>query len=340
MADQAGIEKKNVVVTGGAGFIGSFLCERLLQEGARVICIDNLLTSSTVNIDHLLKHPDFEFIRADIDQPIDLGAYPELDRFKVRFQGAQEVYHLACPTSAKKFEQFRMQTLWANSVGMKNALDLALQHKARFFQASTSVVYGLRPEDGHLFVESEFGKVDHLTPRSCYDTGKIWAETMARTYAEKEGLDIRIGRIFRTYGPRMPLDDGHMIPDFILAALDNKDMVIYGDASFRTSLTYVTDVVDGILRLMETPSDPGPVNLGSDYDIKLSDVAEKIKQLTGSTSLVKFEAPLEFMRDLGLPNLTKAKNELGWIPLMTLEQGLKKSIEYTQAHRGLLRPNL
>lgn len=330
-------EKQNVVVTGGAGFVGSFLCERLLQDGHRVICIDNLVTSTTQNIDHLLKVPEFEFIRADITDPIDLEKYPELERFKVRFQGIQTIYHLACPTSIKRFDTLRMQTLLANSVGMRNVLELAVKYKARFFQSSTSIIYGFRPADGHLFDEKESGLVDHLTPRSCYDTGKFWAETMAMTYADVHGIDVRIGRVFRTYGPRMPLDDGHMIPDFIIAALDNKDMVIYGTDEFRTSFVYVTDVVDGMVRLMELPTNPGPVNLGSDYDIKVVDVANRIKELVGSTSNIVFEKNLPFLRDLGLPNLTKAKTELGWIPLVNLDQGLKKAIEYTQAHRGLLK---
>jgi UDP-glucuronate decarboxylase len=333
----ADFDKQNVVVTGGAGFVGSFLCERLLQDGHRVICIDNLVTSTTQNIDHLLKVPEFEFIRADITEPIDLEKYPELERFKVRFQGVQIIYHLACPTSIKRFDALRMQTLLANSIGMRNVLELAVKYKARFFQSSTSIIYGFRPPDGHLFEEKEYGLVDHLTPRSCYDTGKFWAETMGMTYADVHGIDVRVGRVFRTYGPRMPLDDGHMIPDFIIAALDNKDMVIYGDDTFRTSFVYVTDVVDGMVRLMELPNNPGPVNLGSDYDIKVVDVANRIKELVGSTSTVTFAPKLPFLRDLGLPNLTKAKADLGWIPLVNLDQGLKKSIEYTQAHRGLLK---
>lgn len=332
----AEMDKQNIVVTGGAGFVGSFLCEKLLQEGHRVICIDNLVTSTTDNIDHLLKVPEFEFIRADITEPIDLEAYPELERFKVRFQGVQAIYHLACPTSIKRFDALRMQTLLANSIGMRNVLELAVKYKAKFLQSSTSIIYGFRPEDGHLFKETEYGLVSHLTPRSCYDTGKFWAETMASTYADVHGLDVRIARVFRTFGPRMPLDDGHMIPDFIIAALDNKDMVIYGDENFRTSFAYVTDIVDGMIRLMGLPTSPGPVNLGSDYDIKVVDVANRIKELTGSTSNVTFAPKLPFLRDLGLPDLTKAKAELGWIPLVTLDAGLKKAIEYTQAHRGLL----
>jgi len=339
VAESPIFEKKNVLVTGGAGFIGSFLCERLLQEDCKVICVDNLVTSSTINIDQLLKNPDFELLKADINVPLDLEAFPELERFKVKFQGIQEIYHLACPTSAKKFDQFRMDTLWANSVGMKNVLDIAAVHKAKFFQASTSVIYGLRPADNHLFKESEFGAFDHMTPRSCYDEGKRWAETMAHTYATVHGLDVRIGRIFRTYGPRMPLRDGQMIPDFIMDALEGKELVIYGTDAFRTSLTYVTDIVDGILRLMRNPENPGPVNLGSDYDIKIVDVAKKIIELTGSSSQIVYKEPLPFMTELGLPDLTKAK-DFGWIQLVNLEQGLKRSVEYTIAHKGLLSPTL
>ncbi|OGL75003.1 hypothetical protein A3C96_00070 [Candidatus Uhrbacteria bacterium RIFCSPHIGHO2_02_FULL_60_10] len=336
MADAPIFEKKNILVTGGAGFIGSVLCERLLKEH-HVICVDNLCTSYATNIDHLLKDQNFEFIRADINQPLDLDKYSELERFKVKFQGVQEIYHLACPTSAKNFDKFRQDTLLANSVGMRNILDLAVKYKAKFFQASTSVIYGPRPADGRLSKEADSGFIDHLSRRACYDEGKRFAETMCQTYKEVHGIDVRIARIFRTYGPRMPLFDGQMVPDFVIDALDGKDVVIYGDENFRTSLVFVTDVVDGILRLMNLPKDPGPLNLGSDYDVKLVDVAQRIIALTNSTSKIRFDPPLLFMSQLCLPDLTKAKDLLGWIPLVSLEQGLKKSIEYTTAHRGLIR---
>ncbi len=338
MAADPIFEKKNVLVTGGAGFIGSFLCERLLKD-ARVICVDNFSTSAPANIELLLKNPDFELLKMDIAQPLDLENYAELERFKIKFQGIQEIYHLACPTSAKDFDKFRYATLLANSVGLRNVLDLTVKYKARFFHASTSVIYGPRPTDGHLFKEAEFGVMDHLSPRACYDEGKRWAETMVQTFKNIFGIDARIARIFRTFGPRMPLNDGQMIPDFILDALDGKDLTIFGGQEFRTSLVYVTDVVDGILRLMALGRDPGPVNIGSDYDVRLSDVAKRIIELTGSKSQIKYEQPLLFMSQLGLPDLTKAKDELGWFPLVSLEQGLKKSIEYTVAHRGLLQPS-
>lgn len=337
MADSPIFDKKNVLVTGGAGFIGSFLCEHLLKDGYRVICVDNFVTSQQFNIAHLLKDSNFEFINADINLPLDLDAYPELERFSVKLQGVQQIYHLACPTSPKKFDQFRHQTLLANSVGMRNMLDLAVKYKARFLQASTSVVYGLRPDDGHLFKESEFGAFDHLTPRSCYDEGKRFAETMCVTYREVYGVDARIARIFRTYGPRLPLEDGHMMPDFVLDAIEGRDMVIYGDEHFRSSFVYVTDVVDAMMRIMELSEDPGPVNVGSDYDIKLVDIAKRIMEMTGSESKVAFKERLPFMRDLGLPDLTKIK-AAGWVPMVTLEQGLKKSVEYAVAHKDILRP--
>jgi UDP-glucuronate decarboxylase len=330
-------DKKNILVTGGAGFIGSFLCEALLKtQQVRVICLDNFVTSQESNIDNLLKDTDFEFIRHDVNVPFDPEAYPELTRFKVKFQGIQEIYHLACPTSPKKFDQYRMQTLYSNSLAMKNVLDLAVRYKAKFVHASTSVVYGSRPADGHLFKEDEWGCGDVLSPRACYDEGKRFAESCVATYMQVHDVDARIARIFRTYGPRMPLFDGQMIPDFITNALDGKDLEIYGDETFMTSLIYVGDVVDGLMKLMSAPKGIGPVNVGSDVDVKLVDVAQRIIELTGSTSKIAFKPSLLFMSQLGLPNLTKAKEALGWIPLVTLDTGLKNSIDYTVSHKSLL----
>ncbi len=335
MSEKPLFEKKNVVVTGGAGFIGSHLCERLLKE-ARVICIDNFSTSQEANIDALLKNPDFEFIRHDVTQPIDLEAFPELARFKVKFQGIQEIYHLACPTSPRLFEKYKMQTLYANSLGMKNVLDLAVQHQARVFYSSTCVVYGPRDAEGHPFAETHWGTSDVLSPRACYDEGKRFAETMCATYAQVHKIDIRIGRLFRTYGPRMPLFDGQMVPDFITNALDGKDLEIFGTEDFRTSLVYVTDVVDAIMKMMQLLTNVGPVNMGSDMDVKLADVARSIIEMTGSGSKIVYKDPLLFMSQLGLPDLLKAKDKLGWMPLVTLENGLKATIDYTIAHKSLL----
>lgn len=335
MATAPVFEKKNILVTGGAGFIGSFLCEKLLAD-ARVICVDNFVTSQESNIDPLLKNADFEFIRHDCTTPFDPEAFPELARFKVKFQGIQEIYHLACPTSPKKFDQYKLQTLLANSIAMKNALDLAVRYRAKLVQASASVVYGPRPTDGHAYKEEENGNVNALSPRACYDEGKRYAETMCETYRQVHGIETKIARIFRTYGPRMPLFDGQMIPDFITNALDNKDVVIYGDETFTTSLVYVSDVVDALVKLMHAPADIGPVNIGSDQDFPIVDVAQRIIEMTGSTSRIKFEPPLLFMTPLGLPDITKAKDKLGWLPLLQLDEGLKRSIDYTIAHKSLV----
>lgn len=330
-------DKKNVLVTGGAGFIGSFLCEALLKQGrARVICLDNFVTSQESNIDGLLKNPDFEFIRHDINVPFDPEAYPELARFRMKVQGIQEIYHLACPTSPKKFDQYKMQTLYANSLGMKNVLDVAVRFHARLVHASTSVVYGPRPVDGHLFQEQELGSADTLAPRSCYDEGKRFAETMCATYSQVHGIDTRIARIFRVYGPRMPLYEAHMIPDFILNALDHKDLEIYGDESFRTSLLYVSDAVEALMKLMAAPAGLGPINIGSDIDVRIIDVAQKITEMTGSSSKIVFKDALLFLTPLGVPDLTKIKESLGWLPLVTLDDGLRRTIEYAVSHRSLL----
>jgi UDP-glucuronate decarboxylase len=329
-------EKNNVLVTGGAGFIGSHLCEKLIKNN-RVICLDNFSTSSVSNIDFLLQHPDFAFLKHDICQPFDPEAFPELERFKIKFQGIQEIYHLACPTSAKDFDRFKAATLDANSVGMKNILDLAVRYKAKFVQASSSVVYGPRTESISVFKEDDTGCVNHLTPRSCYDEGKRFTETMVNTYREVHGLDVKIARIFRTYGPRERLFDGEMVPDFVIDAIDNKDLVIYGDENFSTALCYVDDIVSGLIKLMAAPADIGPVNFGSNEDLKLVDVAQKIIEMTASESKIVFAEQLLFMTQLGLPDTGKARELLGWVPLVRLEDGLQKAIDYTRAYKPLLR---
>lgn len=328
-------EKKNILVTGGAGFVGSHLCERLLQD-ARVICMDNFVTSNERNIDALLQNPDFEFIRHDVNVPFDLASFPELARFKLKFQGVQEIYHLAAPTSPKKFEQYRMQSLLTMGLGTKNVMDVAVAHKAKVLLSGSSVVYGPRPEDGHRFKEDEWGTADTLSARACYDEGKRFAETIVSTYAQVHNLDTKIARIFRTYGPRMQLFDGHMIPDFILSALDGKPLQIYGDETFSTALLYVSDLVDGLVKFMAAPPTLGPVNFGSDIDTPIKDTAMRVLQLTNSQSNITYQPPLEFMTQLGLPDITKARESLGWLPLVSLDDGLKKTIDYTMANKHLL----
>lgn len=327
--------QKNILLTGGAGFIGSHLCERLLKDGHRVICLDNLSTSSARNIDALLQNNQFRFIRLDINQPFDLDRFPELAAFKLPFQGIQEIYHLACPTSIKQFDQYKIQTLLSNSIGNHHVLELAKKYRSKILFTSSSVVYGSRQDAKAKVLEEEVGLVDHLTPRACYDEGKRFSETMFITYRDVHGIDIRIARLFRTYGPRMPLFDGHLIPDFILNALDGKDLILYGGKDFRTSLVYVSDVIDGLVRLMEAPEDPGPTNVGSDVDLSISEVAQKIIAMTGSTSQFVEGENFVFLSELALPRIDRAK-ELGWFPLVRLEDGLERTIEYMKANKILL----
>jgi UDP-glucuronate decarboxylase len=328
-------EKKNVIVAGGAGFIGSHLSDYLLKD-SHVICIDNFCVSSERNIDLLLRNPDFEFIKYDLSAPIDLLKFKELDRFKIKFQGIQEIYNLACPTSAKGFDKYRIQTLDASSVVIKNVLDLAVKYGSKLVHGSSSVVYGPRHPDNALFTETDIGLTDQLSPRACYDQGKKFSETMVATYAEVYKLDAKIARIFRTYGPRERLFDGEMIPDFIVDALDGRDLVIYGDETFSTSLTYVSDIVQGLIKLMSAPFGTGAVNLGTDYELRLVDVANKIIELASSSSRVRFEEPLLFMTPLGLPDITKAKERLGWMPIVRLEDGIMRSIESARANKALI----
>ncbi len=334
-SDKPIFEKKNVLVTGGAGFIGSHLCERLLQE-AKVICMDDLSNSAIQNIDHLLQYPDFEFIKWDVNQPIDLHAFPELSKFRVEFQGIQEIYHLACPTSPKNFESLKLQSLWANSRAMLSTLDLAVEYRAKYVFGSSSVVYGPPTSDRHFFSETDDGVVDHLSPRACYDEGKRFAETCVETYRQVYGLDTKIARIFTTYGPRMKLRDGLLIPDFIVNALEGKDLVIYGDGDLDQSLCYISDMVDGLVRLMRTSPDVRIVNLGTDQLYRMVDVAEQIIAMTNSNSAIVFEDPLVFMTKKGIPDLRRAKDDLGWIPLVRLEDGLSKTIDYAIANKEMV----
>lgn len=336
MATSAPIfEKKNILVTGGAGFLGSHLCERLLREG-KVICMDDFSNSTIQNIDHLLQYPDFEFIKYDVNQPIDLDSFPELDKFGVKYQGVQEIYHLACPTSPKNFEQLKMNSLWANSNAMIATLDLAVKYRAKYVFASSSVVYGEPTAEHYVFAEEDEGIVRHLSPRACYDEGKRFAETSVDTYRQVYGIDVKIARIFTTYGPRMKLRDGLLIPDFIINALEGKDLVIYGDETLDTSLCYVSDVIDGLARLMRAGPDLAVVNLGSDQIYKMVEVARMIIQMTGSSAQVAFEAPLVFLTKKGMPDLRRAKEQLSWIPLIRLEDGLRKTIDYTIANKESL----
>jgi len=334
MTTKLAFKKKNILVLGGAGFIGSHLCEELVKQH-QVIAVDNFVSSSVENIRWLMQQPNFVFIKHDVTQPLDLENFSELKKFNLKVQGLQEIYNLACPTSAKKFDQHVVDTVLANSLGLKNILDLVLKYQAKFMHLSSAVVYGPRVDNQSYFKESDWGSVDLLSPRACYDEGKRFAETMAATYAAHYKKDFKIARVFRTYGPRMMLNDGQMIPDFLLAALDNKDLVIYGDQHFTTTLTYVDDIVQGLIKFMES-SAAGALNLGSEEPVALVAVAKEIVKMTESHSKIVFKPPLLFMTPLGLPDISKAKEQLNWFPVVSLAQGLEKTLAYTRANKNLL----
>lgn len=328
-------DKKNILVTGGAGFLGSHLCEVLLKE-AKVICLDNLVSGSLANIDHLLKYPDFEFIKADVTALPDLAALPELKKFKMQFQGVQEIYHLACPTAPKDFERLKIETLKANALGTIAVCDLAVRWHAKVLLASSSVVYGPRQKEGGYVNEDFEGELQHTSARASYDEGKRFAETVLCTYRDVHGLETRIARLFRTYGPRQRLGSGEMMPDFVVSALEGKPLIIYGDKNFKTSLMYVSDAVDGLFKLMHSERDPGSVNVGSDEEHTLAEVAQKIITLANSSSKIVFEPPLLFMRSQPIPDISKAKNELAWFPVVSLDQGLQQMLQYATAEKHRL----
>lgn len=325
-------EKKNVLVTGGAGFIGSHLCERLLKD-ANVICVDDFSNSSPQNINHLLQYPDFAFINHNVSKPIDLDSFDELDKFKIKFQGVQEIYHLACPTSPKNFDELKINTLAANSAAMLNTLDLAVKYKAKYVFTSSSVVYGPVNEEDKHFKETDIGMVDHLTSRACYDEGKRFAETCVETYRQVHGIDAKIARVFTTYGARMRLFHGLLIPDFIVNAIDGKDLVVQGDENLSTSLCYITDLITGLIGLMGATPEVKIVNFGGDNIIKFADVAQMIIDRLGSSSKIVFEKPTDFLTKKGAPDLSYTSEMLGWMPLIRLEDGLEKTVEYVSANK-------
>ncbi|HCC23134.1 TPA: NAD-dependent dehydratase [Candidatus Falkowbacteria bacterium] len=326
---------KVAAVFGGAGFIGSHLCERLLEDGYNVVCVDNFISSGQNNISHLLRLPKFEFIKHDITEPLDLESIHDLEKFQIKVFGITEVYNLACPTSIKNFEQVKLETALTNFMGTKNTLDLAVKYKAKYMYFSSQVVYG-NFEKGEFVNEDFFeGVTNQLDPRACYDEGKRFAETLVDVYRETQQVDTKIVRIFRTYGPRMLLGDGQMIPDFIVNAIEGKELILHGGTDFKTSLIYVSDVVEGCMKLMGSTSN-GPFNIGNPEVHNITDVAQKILELTESKSSTVEGEKLLFLREGAFPDITRAKEDIGWFPLITLEDGLNKTIEYTKAHKNLL----
>lgn len=304
---------KRILVTGGAGFLGSHLCERLVNEGNDVICLDNLYTGNKDNIRHLLGHRYFEFIRHDITEPIHL----EVD----------QIYNLACPASPVHYQYNPIKTTKTSVLGAMNMLGLAKRVHARILQASTSEVYG--DPEVHPQPESYRGCVNTMGIRSCYDEGKRVAETLFYDYHRMHGLEIKIMRIFNTYGPNMHPSDGRVVSNFIVQALKGDDITIYGDGSQTRSFCYVDDLIEGMVRLMNSRADfTGPVNIGNPGEFTIKELAEIVIKLTGSSSKLVYE-PLPSDDPLQRkPVITLAKQELDWEPTIALEDGLKKTIEY------------
>jgi len=298
--------------------------------------VDNFSTSTERNIDHLLSHPDFVFINHDLAKPIDWINLPDLKKFKLEFQGIQEIYNLACPMSPMHFLDNRLSIMEANSSVVKNLLELATSFKSKFMHFSSSVIYGpRRPEEAGIKVTEDFlGQLDTMSVRSAYDEGKRFAESLVLNYREIFKLDAKIIRLFRTYGPRMELNDDQMLPDMINDALDGKDVAIFGDERFSSSFCYIDDVIDAVMKMMKS-NYMGPVNIGSDVSVNLTDLAMMIIQETNSESNIVYQDGHIFFSELSLPDIKKAKDDLGWMPVVTLENGLKKTIFALQAQKRL-----
>lgn len=301
-----------ILVTGGAGFLGSHLCDRLLKEGNDVICVDNLFTGSKDNIRHLLQNPYFEFIRHDITEPL----YVEVD----------QIYNLACPASPPHYQYNPIKTAKTSVYGAMNMLGLAKRVNARILQASTSEVYG--DPEVHPQPESYRGNVNPIGIRSCYDEGKRMAETLFFDYHRRHNVDIRVIRIFNTYGPRMNANDGRVVSNFIVQALKNEDITIYGDGKQTRSFCYVDDLIEGMYRMMNCDGFTGPVNIGNPGEFTMIELAQKIIGLTGSSSKLVFRPLPDDDPIQRKPVIELAQEKLGWNPTINLEDGLKKTIEY------------
>jgi len=311
--------RKRVLVTGGAGFLGSHLTDRLLARGDEVVCVDNLFTGSKRNIEHLHGNPRFEFIRHDVTFPL----FIEVD----------EIYNLACPASPIHYQHDPVQTTKTSVHGAINMLGLAKRLRARIFQASTSEVYG---DPGvHPQPEGYWGNVNPIGIRSCYDEGKRCAETLFFDYHRQHGLDIKVARIFNTYGPRMHPNDGRVVSNFIVQALKGEPITIYGEGQQTRSFCFVDDLIEGFLRLMDTePGFPGPVNLGNPGEFTIRELAEQVIELTGSSSKLSFLPLPADDPTQRQPNIDIARSKLGWEPKVVLREGLGRTIAYFD---GLLR---
>ena len=304
---------KRILVTGGAGFIGSHLCEKLLALGNEVVCMDNYFTGSKMNIVHLLDNPYFELIRHDVTMPL--------------FVETDEIYNLACPASPVHYQYNGIKTIKTSVMGAINTLGLAKRTKSKILQASTSEVYG--DPEVHPQHEGYWGNVNTLGPRACYDEGKRCAETLFMNYHDQNKVRIKIARIFNTYGPKMSSNDGRVVSNFIVQALRGEAITIFGDGSHTRSFQYIDDLTEGLIRLMNTPDTfTGPVNLGNPTEITIKDLAEMIIKMTGSKSKIKYLPLPQDDPKQRQPDITLAKKELDWSPKITPAEGLAKTIEY------------
>jgi UDP-glucuronate decarboxylase len=310
---------KRILVTGGAGFIGSHLCERLLDMGHEVICLDNYFTGSKMNIIHLLSNPYFELIRHDVTMPL--------------FVETDEIYNLACPASPVHYQYNGIKTIKTSVMGAINTLGLAKRTRSKILQASTSEIYG--DPEVHPQHEEYWGNVNTLGPRACYDEGKRCAETLFMNYHVQNNVRIKIARIFNTYGPKMNSHDGRVVSNFIVQALKGENITIYGDGSHTRSFQYVDDLIEGLIRLMDTPdSFTGPVNLGNPVEITISSLASMIIKMTGSKSkIIHLPLPQDDPKQRK-PDITLAKKELGWSPRIDAETGLARTVEYFRKSLG------
>lgn len=305
--------RKRILISGGVGFIGSHLSDRLLSEGHEVLCVDNLFTGSKQNIDHLHDNPRFEFMRHDVTFPL----YVEVD----------EIYNLACPASPIHYQHDPVQTTKTSVSGAINMLGLAKRMRCKVFQASTSEVYG----DPHVHPQSEeyWGNVNPIGTRSCYDEGKRCAETLFFDYHRQHNIRIKVARIFNTYGPRMHQADGRVVSNFVVQALKGESITIYGDGSQTRSFCYVDELVDGFVRLMDSDDDvTGPINLGNPGEFSIKELAENVLDLTGSKSKLIFKDLPQDDPKQRRPDITKAKEILGWEPKIKLREGLERTIAY------------
>ncbi len=304
---------KRILITGGAGFLGSHLSERLLNEGNDVLCVDNFYTSTRKNIVHLLDHPNFELLRHDVTFPL----YVEVD----------QIYNMACPASPIHYQRDPVQTTKTSVHGAINMLGLAKRTGARILQASTSEVYG--DPKVHPQTEGYWGNVNPIGIRSCYDEGKRCAETLFFDYRRQHNTKIKVARIFNTYGPKMLPNDGRVVSNFIVQALAGKDITIYGNGNQSRSFCYVDDLVDGLIRLMNSKEElAGPVNLGNPGEFTIRELAEKVVTMTGSSSKIIYESLPEDDPTQRQPDISQAMAELGWSPKITLDEGLAPTISY------------